>query len=585
MAIYQPGEVVAERYRISQALSQGGMGAVYLAEQLSLGRQVALKVILAQHQDSDSLRRRFDHEARAVCQLHHPNIITYHDYGHDAQGRPFLVMEFLAGYPGSDLVYGPRIPTVEACVHVLGQLASALSEAHGRGIIHRDLKWSNAMIVPQTHDPLFTKLIDFGILKLATDGSSGDQRQELTRTGVLLGTPQYMSPEAICGRPIDGRADQYSLAVMAYELLTGRRPFETESRLELLRQHVQEPAPAMNDIGPERVPMPQLEAAVLRGMAKQPEDRFESVVAFHAALARAVGVPEPTAPSPVRRSTGRGAPAGDVRTPLARPGAGPTPIAGRTDPRGVPHRVHAGESALPPHRTPSAAPIDTAADTGSRPRQPGARAPRWLWIAGAVGLMAVGFAVTAIATTLGDDDPPPDTIAATHPIAPTSAGNISVQDKDPSYRTAADADRDAGATATNTAVAGTPPEVVPDTLGQAGAADTVIPSAAAPDAAPADTEPAAAADTRAPEARVAVPPPTVHRTTPVVRYGKLTISATPYAVVWIDGKKIGTTPIRDEKVRAGHVKVVLRHETYGAKTRSVTVHADQSARLTVDMKE
>ncbi|TNF32590.1 MAG: serine/threonine protein kinase, partial [Deltaproteobacteria bacterium] len=287
MSIYQPGEVVADRYRISKALSQGGMGAVYLAEQISLGRQVALKVILAHHQDSEALRRRFDHEARAVCKLHHPNVITYHDYGHDDAGRPFLVMEFLAGYPGTDFVYGQTVPSVAACIHVLGQLASALADAHQHGIIHRDLKWSNAMIVPQSHDPLFTKLIDFGILKVAADGSTGDQRRELTRTGVLLGTPQYMSPEAIVGRPIDGRADQYSLAVMAYELLTGRRPFETESQLELLRQHVQELPPPMDDIGPARERIPALEAAVFRGMAKQPHDRFPDITAFHAALARA----------------------------------------------------------------------------------------------------------------------------------------------------------------------------------------------------------------------------------------------------------------------------------------------------------
>ncbi|MCA9513410.1 MAG: serine/threonine protein kinase, partial [Myxococcales bacterium] len=218
MSLYQPDELVAGRYRILEALSSGGMGAVYLAEQVALGREVAIKVIRADHGDSPTLRRRFEHEARAVCQLRHPNIITYHDFGLDDRGRPFLVMEYLPGFPGTDLVYGGRVPTIPECLHVIGQLCSALAEAHARGIIHRDLKWSNAMIVPQSHDPLFVKLIDFGILKVAPDGSSGDQREHLTQTGMLLGTPQYMSPEQCQGRgQIDGRSDVYALGVVMYE--------------------------------------------------------------------------------------------------------------------------------------------------------------------------------------------------------------------------------------------------------------------------------------------------------------------------------------------------------------------------------
>ena len=346
MAIYRPGEVVSGRYRIQHALSQGGMGAVYLGEQISLGRPVALKVILPHHEDHDALRARFEHEARAVCQLHHPNIITYHDYGHDEDGRPYLVMEYLQGYPGTDFVYNPPVPTLEACAHVLGQLASALAEAHARGIIHRDLKWSNAMVVPQGHDPLFTKLIDFGILKVALDGSSGDQRRELTRTGVLLGTPQYMSPEAICGQPLDGRADQYSLGVMAYELFTGRRPFESESRLELLRQHVQDPPPPMRDIGPARGEHPALEAAIRRALAKSPGDRFPTISAFHAALARAVGLAEPSAAAaaPQHRRISR---AGGA-TPQEVPRTDAGPLADPTGVRSAPPRAATPSAAFPP---------------------------------------------------------------------------------------------------------------------------------------------------------------------------------------------------------------------------------------------
>jgi len=578
MAIYTPGEIVADRYRVSQALSQGGMGAVYLAEQISLGRQVALKVILAHHQDSEALRRRFDSEARAVCKLHHPNIITYHDYGHDEEGRPFLVMEFLAGYPGTDFVYGPTVPSVDSCVHVLGQLASALAEAHQHGIIHRDLKWSNAMIVPQSHDPLFTKLIDFGILKVATDGSTGDQRRELTRTGVLLGTPQYMSPEAIVGHPIDGRADQYSLAVMAYELLTGRRPFETDSQLELLRQHVQEPPPPMDDIGPSRERMPELEAVIFRGMAKQPGERFATITEFHAAMARAVGLPEPTGPSPARRVTARGPAAGRAPTPVARPGAGPSIIAGRTDPRlGRGPGVRTGESALPPHRTPSAAPVDTAAETGSRPRQ-SAPLPRWVWILGAVGLVAIGFAVTVLVAGL-DSGPPPGPEVAVHVTPPAAPGEHGITpvapDAGPTDVTTANTDEDTGATTVAEA----------DTTREA---DAAVALAAAPDTRTAeapDTHVAAAPpDTTAPVAVAHVPKTPKTATRRVVGDGTITVSAKPYATIILDGEELGTSSFVTRKVRAGRHKLEFVHPNFGTRSKTVTVRPDKTTKVRMDME-
>lgn len=298
--IYRPGRLIAGRYRITSALSQGGMGAVYLAQQVSLGRDVALKVILERGSDPELLKR-FDVEARAVCQLKHPNIITYHDYGRDEDGHPFLVMEFLAGYPGSKLIHGERRPAVEDLVHVIAQVCSALDEAHRKGIIHRDLKWSNVMICPQGRDPYFAKLIDFGIMKVATDGSSGDQRG-ITRTGMLLGTPEYMSPEAICGMPVDGRADQYSLAIMLWEALEGRRPFDAPSHFELLRMQVQDPPPPLERGAAFLEEHPGLALVLARALEKHPDDRFESILDFQRALLAAVG--EERAPSTAKARPG-----------------------------------------------------------------------------------------------------------------------------------------------------------------------------------------------------------------------------------------------------------------------------------------
>lgn len=326
--LYRPGRMVAGRYRITNALSQGGMGAVYLAQQVSLGRDVALKVILERGSDPE-LIARFDREARAVCQLKHPNIITYYDYGRDEGGHPFLVMEYLAGYPGTKLVYGEREPSIEDLVHVIGQVCLALDESHRQGIIHRDLKWSNVMICPTARDPYFAKLIDFGILKVATDGSSGDQRG-LTRTGMLLGTPEYMSPEAICGLPIDGRADQYSLAIMLWEALEGRRPFDSHSQFELLRMQVQEPPPPL-ELGRHHLEHhPALALVLERALEKHPDDRFDTISAFYDALKTAIGEPGVVTARGRAGSSGRRAAALPANPPASAPVSLPGPAPARS---------------------------------------------------------------------------------------------------------------------------------------------------------------------------------------------------------------------------------------------------------------
>jgi len=601
MALYQAGDLISNRYRVVEALSSGGMGAVYVAEQIALGRDVAIKVILAHHQDSEDLRLRFEAEARAVCQLQHPNIITYHDYGQDEQGRNYLVMEYLGGHPGTELVYGDRVPTIEESIHVVGQLCSALLEAHTQGIIHRDLKWSNVMIVPQAHDPLFTKLIDFGILKVACDGSSGDQRKELTRTGVLLGTPQYMSPEAICGKRIDGRSDIYSLAVMTYEILTGRRPFESESRLELLRLHVQEPPPPMDDIGPERISHPQLEAAILRGLAKDPRDRYDSVIDFHAALNRALGLPEPSRPSvPVRRRTSRqvGAKAAQASSPR-------TPIAGATDPGAVALPRTPPPFVAPASRsrsTPAPVPLDTsipaATSPGRRPDRP------WgMWALSAVGTVTIGFAATWLIAGALSGAPAGDREEVAQVIhLPAGAEEARLAPPDEpriAGLEAAQAPLD-GATpggaaddALLTKAGGADPSAVPTPEILVKAAEALAPpiDAAAAQELLDDQASAAGADDEAPGATAeaadepAVVAPAPRPRAAVVGTSALTIVAVPYAQVEVDGRSLGTTPIRDATLRSGRVQVRLTHPTYGTRVRTVTLRPDGRHTVNVDMRE
>lgn len=537
--IYRSGRLIAGRYRITSALSQGGMGAVYLAQQVSLGRDVALKVILERGSDPELLKR-FDVEARAVCQLKHPNIITYHDYGRDEDGHPFLVMEFLAGYPGTKLISGDRKPTVAELVHVISQVCSALDEAHRKGIIHRDLKWSNVMICPQGRDQYFAKLIDFGIMKVATDGSSGDQRG-MTRTGMLLGTPEYMSPEAICGMPIDGRADQYSLAIMLWEALEGRRPFDAPSHFELLRMQVQDPPPPFErglDFLEEN---PGLALVLSRALEKHPDDRFDSILEFQRALTAAI--------------EGESTPATAKARPAAR-GSATSPPASRA------------AQGLAPR------PVTTRHQQEAAPRK---RPMMWL-ITGAFVLSAALVALLVILLKSDDGPVAPEVVAA----ADTDPGGLStppdvVMAPDTALSGALPPGTDtapATAAAADTASAQSRP--APDTI----LVDTA-PIALVPDTVAADTGPAPDTTPEAPPTVAAVTPDPGKKVTkpPVAQNGapgRLTIVTDPWSYVTVTGYPPEASPFVRE-LKPGRYTVTLRRpDAYrGGHTFTVTIKSGE----------
>ncbi|MCC6621040.1 MAG: protein kinase [Deltaproteobacteria bacterium] len=564
-SIYPPGRVIGGRYRIVSALSQGGMGAVYLAQQISLGRDVALKVILERDQDPE-LIKRFDIEARQVCLLKHPNIITYHDYGRDEDGHPYLVMEFLSGYPGTKLVLGERRTTLKDLVHVVAQMCSALHEAHQKGIIHRDLKWSNVMVCPQSHDPYFAKLIDFGIMKVATDGSSGDQRQ-LTVTGMLLGTPEYMSPEAICGMPIDGRADQYSLAVMLWEALEGQRPFGGSTQFETLRQQVQEPPPPFENARALLDAYPRLEAVVLRAMEKHPDDRYDTILALRDALVAAVGAGPSRALPPTRDQ---------------RPGE--VPRSGLAQPVPKSQRLAAG-----PVRGEPPAPVDTAHRTGRERREPRASRARWwpLLLAGLV--LVAGGAALAIALTDGER------VVSAAPDATIVAATITTADAEgasPPETTVAAITSSALATTVAevtappavTSIADAseaPPDVAAPEADIAPAADTGPEPSDAPD--PPDVAEAVADAVTSVDARPATKAAAVVPQAP----GTLVIQAIPVAKVWINGVPHGDTVVTTTH-KPGTVTIVFERidSTLGKirKTRSVKLKPGEKKTVIVDMK-
>jgi len=258
------------------------MGAVYLAEHPGIGRRVAVKVLHKNYTRDEHLLARFLNEARAANAIRHPNIIEILDSGMMADGTPFLVMELLEGESlGNRLRQTGALP-IPTAVDFAYQTASALGAAHAKGIVHRDLKPDNLFVVPDPHDAHREriKVLDFGIAKLQ-QGSTGDSVK--TRTGTLMGTPIYMSPEQCRGtRAIDHRSDIYSLGVIFYEMLVGQPPFVSEGFGELVNMHLNVPPAPARSKRPE-IPAA-VDALVMKMLAKNPEERYADMKQVQAAL-------------------------------------------------------------------------------------------------------------------------------------------------------------------------------------------------------------------------------------------------------------------------------------------------------------
>jgi serine/threonine-protein kinase len=277
-------EVVAARqlgpYALKRKLGAGGMGEVYLAEHGLLKRPCAVKVIRPEKASDPDQLRRFEREVQTTARLTHPNTVEVFDYGRTADGTFYYVMEYLDGPTLSELVkrHGP-VPAARG-VYFLRQLCGALREAHGIGLVHRDVKPGNVIVceLGGVHDVV--KLLDFGLVH-ADRGFGADGG--LTREGMVMGTPDYVSPEQAAGLPVDGRSDVYSLGALAYFLFAGRPPFQTGSVLDTLIAHRQQDPPPLRGFSPG---MPSdVEAVVMRCLAKRPADRFPDVRSLDDALA------------------------------------------------------------------------------------------------------------------------------------------------------------------------------------------------------------------------------------------------------------------------------------------------------------
>jgi serine/threonine-protein kinase len=261
------------------------MGMVYLGEHPVIGRKVAIKVLHAALAADKDIVARFFTEARAIHMIGHPNIVEILDFGQTPDGQPYFIMEFLTGEALNEFVArGPMAP--ELVGPIADQMCRALGAAHAKGIVHRDLKPHNVQIIEKDGAP-YVKILDFGVAKIlaAPDGSQSVK----TRTGSLMGTPLYMSPEQCKGAgTLDHRTDIYSLGVMLFEMLAGRPPFMAEGIGELFAMHMLEPPPPLTDFAPN-VP-PSMSAAIMKSLNKELEDRFASMEDFRKAFLGEVAV-------------------------------------------------------------------------------------------------------------------------------------------------------------------------------------------------------------------------------------------------------------------------------------------------------
>ncbi len=266
------------RYRIRRLIGEGGMGRVYEAEQKvgTTQRRVAVKTLRPELCADPKLARRFFREAETVVRLTHPNLIQFFDFGEVQPGILAMVMEFIEGRSLADVLADGALDAQRA-TRILAQICGALEEAHGLGIIHRDLKPDNILLTRRGGQDDFVKVLDFGIAKLSA--AEDEKSTKLTQQGMMVGTPPYMSPEQFSGESIDARSDTYSLGIIAYEMLTGRLPFDARTPWEWASKHLTaEPAPIANDAMPGI--LAHHAAAIRRALAKRPEQRQQHISEF-----------------------------------------------------------------------------------------------------------------------------------------------------------------------------------------------------------------------------------------------------------------------------------------------------------------
>jgi len=313
-------DILQGQFQILQKIGSGGMGSVYKALQPAMNRMVAVKILHPKLANRKDLVSRFRREARAMSHLTHPNTVKVYLYGELEDGSLYIVMEFLEGKNLNQTVRSEGPMTIERGLPVLIQACNALEEAHRAGIIHRDLKPENIFLSQQGGMKDYAKVLDFGLAKV-TEREMRPGSIILTQEGMVFGTPEFMSPEQAQGKSLTAASDIYSLAVILYEVLTGKLPFDAKNPMEFIQLHVTTKPKPINERVPGKTFPPLLWTVLSKALEKKPEDRWGSASEFaHALTAVLNGLPEVPpfqdgAPRPMLQSV----PAAAVPTPLAQP--------------------------------------------------------------------------------------------------------------------------------------------------------------------------------------------------------------------------------------------------------------------------
>ena len=514
------GQVLDGRYRVIEKLGEGGMGEVYAAEHVHIEKRVAVKLLRAEIVSNKEAVSRFRQEARSASSIGHKNIIAIEDFGTIADGRIYLCMELLEGAAFNDMISGSQLP-MDRLLNILIQTGHGLAAAHAKDIVHRDMKPENIFVT--TGD--VPKLLDFGIAKV----SGADGQNHLTRTGTIFGTPFYMAPEQALGQAVDHRADIYAMGVIMYEVFTGSIPFQGESFMGILTQHITaEPKPvAVMAAEHGRQVAPALDEIIVRAMKKDPEERYQTMDELVNALI-----------SVYRGTTGSGMSAymeahvpssammATVAAPIgALPGHPSASIPASHPPAPTPMPRHEGSSPTP-------MPGGYANVPGRAPSQPNHPAGYHSPSSSVYDIPKKSKAGLIVALLL---------------IVGITAGGVLF------YLFGMEKDEKTTATPDASVVAKATPDAALTAAGSdAGAAVTIASRDAAPTAAVDAGRVAVAADAA-----------------PTVEPQKITITARPSGTVYLGRKKIGKTPVKVDWLPGTKASYTIRRRGY--RSASVTV--------------
>ena len=398
------GREIAGRFRLLDKLGEGGMGAVFRAEQIALRREVALKLLRPDLSADALLVSRFNSEAKLVAKLRHPNTVIIYDFGQDSDGMLFIAMELLEGLSLRALVArdGPLPPA--RALAIAQQVSASLADAHGHGIIHRDLKPDNIMLTQRGKKSDVVTVLDFGIAKLR-DQAGNMTGMPVTQAGALLGTPQYMAPEQINSEAVDGRTDVYALGAVLYEMVTGRLPFEAPSIMAVLAMHINDTPKPPSARRPELNLPPALDNLIMAALQKKPEQRPPSMERYDEMIAECLASLGGGTAQPFAAQN----PSALMFAATAAPSAAAAAMLGSGQPQsGAQSYAGAAGHLMPPTSAGTApgqvgpsthTPIHTSPHGTREPRPPKSRLGLWIALG---GLALAGGIVALVLTTRGD---------------------------------------------------------------------------------------------------------------------------------------------------------------------------------------